>query len=713
MKSSRLRFMLPPPLFQMPPAPCTGSFGRGVDGGPGLAAVVGGGDEEVPASGEIQRFVVARDVAAEEAAGHAARAARHRLREVGVDHAHGGADVGVVHPGGAVVVARGHVDVMLGALAVHVALVDGVASVDGNRRIGGAARERLAAGDEELRPGGACVQADHAALPRAALGDGNVDRAVRPDLDVAVQPFAVGHAVAFVDEHARPEAGAAGVAALARRGAHRGLRAVIDRIRIDRIGRGKQRRIRAGADGLVVRGPVGRRGGGLDPVGAVVVAEGEERLGAGGLHRLEGAARPLIGEEDRVQRGEADDGGRDVEPLGGAGLGQGRVSLFRRRDAEGVQIREGEDVARLRIEADVEFTGAALGRRACRREEVLVAGNARRNRCGLAKARARRSRRAGDERDLHVDRLAGGRERHHLDGEAPRAVEIEQRGDLGIRAGRRLGQRLLRSVGDGDRALEDVEVVVGTPRARVGPTRLHLDLVVGMIDRVVGGQRHREGEVVAGLHRVVALRPAVEQRHRSRICDGERPRGVGHGSREIGEGAAGRGGGMGRAGRQQSGAGQRKGERSLHGVFLVAREARRLGANGFGARRLPSVGMGARTLCMQTFRVERRARRHVQEMTGNRTRRAPLREVPRGRARYFVFTRARTVQPRACINGRQPPAGPLIRSSWTIATSAPAEAEAGIEDSGRGSRRRSAARLASVRQEVGADTTSTGSPAPI
>src|SRR5439155_1073703 len=102
---------------------------RGVDRDPGPAPVIGRGDERVPDPRETVRLVVAGHVGADEAAGGAARAAADRLGVHGVLDSVRRADVEIIDPGQAAVLADLDVDMPFGRIAGRHRLVVDVAVI--------------------------------------------------------------------------------------------------------------------------------------------------------------------------------------------------------------------------------------------------------------------------------------------------------------------------------------------------------------------------------------------------------------------------------------------------------------------------------------------------------------------------------------------------------------------------------------------------------
>src|SRR5439155_24146642 len=238
---------------------------RGVDRDPGPAPVIGRGDERVPDPRETVRLVVAGHVRADEAAGGAARAAADRLGVQGGLDPVRRADVEVIDPGQAAVMADLDVDMPFGRIAgrnrlvVDVAVISGAVAVDRHGGIGPLGLGHAPA-DHELAPGGARIGARHAPLSAVALPDRQPGRAVRCYVHVAVQTAAALGTAPRIGRHAGTPGHAEVEAALAHRWADDVLRAVqrvlalIQRGTQDGQGRGK----RSGSDRLVIGAAVGR-----------------------------------------------------------------------------------------------------------------------------------------------------------------------------------------------------------------------------------------------------------------------------------------------------------------------------------------------------------------------------------------------------------------------------------------------------------------------
>src|SRR5438552_9540417 len=160
--------------------------------GPGLAAVVGRGDVEVPDPVELVGLVVAAGGRAEEREGGPVPIAGHHLGELGVLDAEGRADVDAAAPRRTLVVR--HRDLRVPVAGV-VAEVDGAIAPDADRRVGLVLGR--AVGHQHLLPGRAVVGRPGEALVLVVVRVEarlvrHVGRTVRRHLDVAVAPAAGG-----------------------------------------------------------------------------------------------------------------------------------------------------------------------------------------------------------------------------------------------------------------------------------------------------------------------------------------------------------------------------------------------------------------------------------------------------------------------------------------------------------------------------------------
>ena len=455
------------------------------------------GDVEVPDAGEVQRLVGAGGGGAQEAAGGAVRVAGDHFRELHRLEAQAGTDVGVVLPGHALVAADR--DARL-AVGVDVAVIERVAVTrGGDRGVHAEVGWQGAAGDEAHVPGGAGIGRDRYRLLALAVVVRQQHRAVGCDLDVAVDAGAAAGGE-VVGGGRTVEGKAAGVAARAEAG-HVGLRTVVDRAAaVAGIAQRHRRRIRAGADGLVVQRAVGWVELPRDPGLAVVVAVGEQAVGADqqGTGRLavelrdEGAAGGLVEEQDRVQRGDAGDDVRLVLPVRLAGFRQRRVEVLGEGRAQGLQARDVHRPLGLDVVAHRGLAGGLAQR--CRRRVDLIA------RIGGA-GRARRRRR--------LDRTAAaGFQRDHGRGGGAAAREgLDAHGVGGTAAAGRKFDALRSAcqfAGGGDlgtRGVEQREIEIGLLRIPAqGDDELRRGIGAGVVRRQV----YRQREVVAGVRHVRA-----------------------------------------------------------------------------------------------------------------------------------------------------------------------------------------------------------------
>jgi hypothetical protein len=418
------------------------------------------------------------------------------------------ADVVVVDPGLALVFRHGDVRA---AGAVDVAEIDRAVGCDADTRI--IARLRLR--HRLDRPGQTAVLGHRDRLRRTAAAEGHVDGAVGADLHVTVQ--AADRAAFAIDRRlVDRDAGAEGLAAVVRARAERcgdRLRAVVHGV-IDAESELEAFRIRTGADGLVIDAAVGRTDLARRPGFAVVVTVGEEAVGTGQLRR-ERTADALLGVQDRIER---------VDVRGVGDVLPGRVAAFRQRiaggiaqravlgeaDAVGLQRSDVHHVLAERIEADRGLAGAIgeAGRR-------LVIGEARRQPGRGRRQRRRFPGRRCLERDRRARRAAGRRVRHDAHGVLSGAVARRDRHDLRIGAARRIAHDLAVGVVE--------ENVVVLRRVLPADGDAHFGGRAGFDE--TGRQVDGQGEVVAGQHRIGAVRLTVGG-DADRIGDEKRSRAV-------------------------------------------------------------------------------------------------------------------------------------------------------------------------------------------
>ncbi len=425
---------------------------------------------------------------------------------------------------------------MRATVGVDVADIKFVVRVDADGRVAAACAD----GDGAVNPGQAVVGRDRDALAAARAGSArrvrDVDRAVGADLHVAVDAAVALRRREDVD--ARPEGQAAVVAARTLRAADDVLRAVVERVRVERVRRRRRDGglvVRPAAEGLVVGAC--RKTAALHRRPALPVVVGVSR-GAVSLpadkFELKDPPRLMIDPADRVnQPGLLDVDGRDVFPRRGR---RGRAVVeaharFERRAGERIPVRAQEGDAagvdlvvlelrrvRIPVNPDGRLAGgvAEIGRR-------VVVGKARAS-SGVER------RRGGDVHEAHLpcDALAEGKERDDAQRVSSvrrrrRRYQADVRHDVS-RVAERLRDELARS----RRAVEDVKVELRLADHR--PRQLDADVL--RLRRGVA-HVHVESIFVAG-KRGVANGRAVRLRGRVRnevgaALEGQRAAAVGQG----------------------------------------------------------------------------------------------------------------------------------------------------------------------------------------
>src|SRR5579864_4293897 len=260
---------------------------RGVDGGPGFAAVISRGDERIPAPGKTQSLVIAGDICAEEADRCAARAAADGFDFSRVHNAVSRTEIEVVRPRNRVAhrveMSYLHPGVTFRWLAlsnrliVHVRIVNRAVGIDRDGRIS-ARPLRNSSRHLEGMPGCAGVGAEQTALHSAALRNRQPNCAVGRDVKVAVQSAAISvrrtWSLAGVGQNRRAVAGTEIVAAITSRRTHNVLRTIVNRLPlIDwSCERAQQRGIRSAPDRFVIGAVIWRGDPERRPIIAVIIA---------------------------------------------------------------------------------------------------------------------------------------------------------------------------------------------------------------------------------------------------------------------------------------------------------------------------------------------------------------------------------------------------------------------------------------------------------
>ena len=453
--------------------------GRGVDGDPALAAVVGGREVDVPEAGEVRRHRIALGRGADIGTRCTVGVARDGVGEHHVLEAHLRTQLDARQPGPALVLGDTH----HGASgAVGVAEVAGVVGCPGDRGISDRGDRARHLAD---RPGAATVLAD---------GDGDVgaaglarhrDGAIRRHAHMAVDARTV---VDRVDGHRLVEGQPAVVGACAA-GEGDVLPAVIEGVGKDR--QGKQRRqaggIGAGGDGLVIGGRQRRAALVRRPALAAIVGEAHRAVDADQLADPDAAAvlaaHQRVRHRDGVERGGVGDRRGAVLPAALAGLRQRRGRVL--RELEPQRAQAGEDEGELRVRA-VSDRGLALVAVEFRRRDVLlVARHPRTDRVGPQA-------RTAAVHQLHrtLDDAVGGRRRRdaqlEVTGAGPGRKVDGLEAEIAA-AGHPFGRRTGIEIVDGE----------GEQVSATLPGEADADEGTGMGGGVVGGQFQREGIAVA------------------------------------------------------------------------------------------------------------------------------------------------------------------------------------------------------------------------
>src|SRR5882724_1203498 len=188
-----------------------------IDNSPGIPAVVGSRNEQIPNAREGKAFIIAGAVRAEEANSGAVFVATNCLWEDGVFNSMARPKVKILRPGCAVVVADLDVDVTLCAVGItgYVGKVNPVVLIDCDRRIA-AMRLRLAIRNNMLGPSNARVGAHDQPCVPVAIPHRDVRCAIRTDMNMSVDATALTSEIRIVNRNAGSVAHPKRIATLAR-----------------------------------------------------------------------------------------------------------------------------------------------------------------------------------------------------------------------------------------------------------------------------------------------------------------------------------------------------------------------------------------------------------------------------------------------------------------------------------------------------------------